>query len=200
MHNCAGNGCKPSNTRQVVQERLTVSNKFEDELNHPTQPDDCFLNLAQLRSAVHVQQFRSPRASRPDSALTDVIESAILNKRRLEREARDVQMEKDAEKTKKAEERHAKAAQKEAQKEALANQVSQRPPPGSSSSGTASTSTLVAASQKRGRSDTLANTPDIQPPSSTRRRQAAARGSGNDVGANVSLPQTFQFIPYEPPI
>jgi hypothetical protein len=53
-HNCAAHACKTTLTRRVVQERRQTDH-FENEVTHTTEPDDCFLNLAQLRSATDVQ-------------------------------------------------------------------------------------------------------------------------------------------------
>ncbi|KAF7349031.1 hypothetical protein MVEN_01424500 [Mycena venus] len=85
-HNCAAHQCKMSLTRRVVQERQETD-RFENELNHAVEPNDCFLNLTQLRSATHVQYFRS-KTRFPDLSLVDAIEKAIENKERLEREAK----------------------------------------------------------------------------------------------------------------
>lgn len=197
-HNCAANGCKPTTTRPMVQERETRADKFEDELRHLIEPDDCFLNLAQLRSSTHVQQFRSQRLSRP---LTEVIEDAIRNKSQLDSEARAAQIEKEADRSTKAQERQAKAAQK-------ANPSRSRtalpPPPQNLSTvldpageGSHTASGLLAevpaAGQKRGRSEsTLVNT-DIPPV--TRRRQTGSRTNGSD---SVSSYQNLQWVHYEP--
>ncbi|KAJ7797935.1 hypothetical protein B0H14DRAFT_2618391 [Mycena olivaceomarginata] len=63
--------CKMTLTRRVVQERQRTD-RFENEVNHAVEPNDCFLNLAQLRSATDVQHFRSrtrfPEIDREQSA------------------------------------------------------------------------------------------------------------------------------------
>ncbi|KAJ7252942.1 hypothetical protein C8J57DRAFT_951536, partial [Mycena rebaudengoi] len=53
-HNCAAHQCKMTLTRRVIQERQRTD-RFEDEVKHAVEPNDCFLNLAQLRSATDVQ-------------------------------------------------------------------------------------------------------------------------------------------------
>ncbi|KAJ7831981.1 hypothetical protein B0H13DRAFT_2240508 [Mycena leptocephala] len=90
---CAVN-CKMTLTRQVIQERQRTD-RFENEINHAVEPNDCFLNLAQLRSATDVQHFRS-RTRFPGLSLQDVIEKSIENKARLEREAKEVEAAKEA--------------------------------------------------------------------------------------------------------
>ncbi|KAJ7686893.1 hypothetical protein B0H14DRAFT_2307407, partial [Mycena olivaceomarginata] len=86
-HNCAANGCQTAPTRQVRQERQRTD-LFENEVTHTVQPNDCFLNLAQLRSATDVQQFRSVTRY-PGLALAEAIEQVIHNRERLEREAKE---------------------------------------------------------------------------------------------------------------
>jgi hypothetical protein len=81
-------------TRRVVQERQRTD-RFENEVNHAVEPNDCFLNLAQLRSATDVQHFRS-RTRFPGLSLQDAIEKSIENKTRLEREAKEVEATKEA--------------------------------------------------------------------------------------------------------
>ncbi|KAJ7808632.1 hypothetical protein B0H14DRAFT_3091039 [Mycena olivaceomarginata] len=88
-HNCAAHQCKMTLTRRVVQERQRTD-RFENEVNHAVEPNDCFLNLAQLRSATDVQHFRS-RTRFPGLSLQDAIEKSIENKARLEREAKEPQ-------------------------------------------------------------------------------------------------------------
>jgi hypothetical protein len=107
-HNCAANGCQTAPTRQVRQERQRTD-LFENEVTHAVQPNDCFLNLAQLRSATDVQQFRSVTRY-PGLALAEAIEQAIHNRERLEREAKEAEELKEAERLERAEEREAKAA------------------------------------------------------------------------------------------
>ncbi|KAJ7719255.1 hypothetical protein B0H14DRAFT_3098620 [Mycena olivaceomarginata] len=82
-HNCAAHQCKMTLTRRVIQERQRTD-RFENEVNHAVEPNDCFLNLAQLRSAMDVQHFRS-RTRFPGLSLQDAIEKSIENKARLER-------------------------------------------------------------------------------------------------------------------
>lgn len=81
-------------TRRVVQERQRTD-RFENEVNHAVEPNDCFLNLAQLRSATDVQHFRS-RTRFPGLSLQDAIEKSTENKARLEREAKEVEATKEA--------------------------------------------------------------------------------------------------------
>jgi hypothetical protein len=107
-HNCAANGCQTAPTRQVRQERQRTD-LFENEVTHAVQPNDCFLNLAQLRSATDVQQFRSVTRY-PSLALAEAIEQAIHNRERLEREAKEAEELKEAERLERAGEREAKAA------------------------------------------------------------------------------------------
>ncbi|KAJ6614056.1 hypothetical protein B0H10DRAFT_1950974 [Mycena sp. CBHHK59/15] len=80
-------------------------------------PEDCILNLAQLQSATHVQRFRSG-SHFPKLGLNEVIEQAIHNKGRLEREAQEMQGTKEAEKVEKDEKRKLKAAAKEKKRKA----------------------------------------------------------------------------------
>ncbi|KAJ7480506.1 hypothetical protein B0H11DRAFT_2157896 [Mycena galericulata] len=99
-HNCAAHNCKTTLTRQVIQERRKTDH-FENEVNHTVQPHDCFLNLAQLRSATDVQKFRS--ATRfPGLSLTDAIEQSIFNRERLERETKEAEEAKETERQEKA--------------------------------------------------------------------------------------------------
>ncbi|KAJ7640099.1 hypothetical protein DFH06DRAFT_1271580 [Mycena polygramma] len=115
-HNCAAHQCKTTLTRRVVQERQ-LTERFENEINHETQPNDCFLNLAQLRSAANVQKLRN--AGRfPGLPLADAIEQSIHNRERLEREAKEAEAAKESERQEKAAEKAAKAAQEPAQKQA----------------------------------------------------------------------------------
>ncbi|KAJ7623989.1 hypothetical protein B0H17DRAFT_1288780 [Mycena rosella] len=94
-HNCAAHRCKTALTRQVVQERQHTDH-LENEVNHTVEPNDCFLNLAQLRSATDVQRFRSGIPF-PGLPLIEAIEQAILNKDRLERETKDAEEAKESE-------------------------------------------------------------------------------------------------------
>ena len=105
-HNCAAHQCKITPTRQVIQERRKTVH-FENEVNHAVESDDCFLNLAQLRSATDVQKFRNSAQS-PDLSLADAIEQAIRNKDRLEREAKEAEEIKETER----QDKQAKAAEK----------------------------------------------------------------------------------------
>ncbi|KAJ7463932.1 hypothetical protein FB451DRAFT_1491960 [Mycena latifolia] len=111
-HNCAAHRCKITLARQVIQERQKTEH-FENEVNHAVEPNDCFLNLAQLRSATDVQKLRSG-ARFPGLSLTDAIEQSIHNRERLEREAKEAEQTKDAERQEKAAEREIRAAEKEA--------------------------------------------------------------------------------------
>jgi hypothetical protein len=181
----------------VVQEREIRADNFEDELNHPTNPDDCFLNLAQLRSATHVQQFRSPRLAR---SLTDVIEDAIQNKARSERETREAQAEKEAEKARRLEERQAKAAQKagDVNPSTTVTQNS-TPPPGLAATDPQTAAgpsggTAATGGQKRGRSGTSSNI-DGEP---VARRRARNNVSDLHDGANDSPYQNIQWSHYDP--
>ncbi|KAJ7308592.1 hypothetical protein DFH08DRAFT_944451 [Mycena albidolilacea] len=106
-HNCAANGCQTAPMHQVRQERQRTD-LFENEVTHAVQPNDCFLNLAQLRSATDVQQFRSVTRY-PGLALAEAIEQAIHNRERLECEAKEAEELKEAERLERAEEREAKA-------------------------------------------------------------------------------------------
>ncbi|KAJ7110945.1 hypothetical protein C8R44DRAFT_742719 [Mycena epipterygia] len=190
VHNCAGNGCISSTTRQVIQEREIIADKFESELKHPIRPDDCFLNLAQLRSAVYVQKFRS-LGSRPRSnlALTEVIEAAVFNRKRLEREARDVQADKGIDKAKKAKAPPIRVEPVPPQQQLQQSTASNSP-------GMASTSTPAPVNSrqrtKRPRSDTSANID-----SASRHRQIGAPPESAGT-ADSALPATFQWIAYDP--
>ncbi|KAJ7239148.1 hypothetical protein C8J57DRAFT_1246188 [Mycena rebaudengoi] len=134
-HNCSAHGCNVTRTRRVVQERRTT-NHLEDEVTHNGPAEDCILNLAQLRSATDVQQFRSG-ARYPNTFLVEVIENSIHNKEQLERDLQVASEEKEAEKAekeakkaenlekkrRKEEERKTKAAEKEATRQKLAGEA-----------------------------------------------------------------------------
>ncbi|KAJ7110514.1 hypothetical protein C8R44DRAFT_833390 [Mycena epipterygia] len=169
VHNCAGNGCISSTTRQVIQEREIIADKFESELKHPIRPDDCFLNLAQLRSAV--------------------IEAAVFNRKRLEREARDVQADKGIDKAKKAKAPPIRVEPVPPQQQLQQSTASNSP-------GMASTSTPAPVNSrqrtKRPRSDTSANID-----SASRRRQIGAPPESAGT-TDSALPATFQWIAYDP--
>ncbi|KAJ7038972.1 hypothetical protein C8F04DRAFT_1321658 [Mycena alexandri] len=111
-HNCAAHGCRMTPTRQVLQERQRTD-LLENEVNHTVQPDDCFLNLAQLRSATEVQQFRSGTRY-PGLPLAEAIEQAIHNRERLEREAKELEQAKETERLARVAEREARATAKKA--------------------------------------------------------------------------------------
>ncbi|KAJ6487363.1 hypothetical protein C8R47DRAFT_979100 [Mycena vitilis] len=106
-HNCSAHGCKATPTRRVVQERQQTDS-FGNEVNHVVDPHDCFLNLAQLRSATDVQKLRSGTRF-PGLSLTDTIERSIENKERLEREAKQAEAAKESERQEKAAAKQAKA-------------------------------------------------------------------------------------------
>jgi hypothetical protein len=113
-HNCAAHQCKTTLTRQVVQERRHT-NFFENEVNHTVEPNDCFLNLAQLRSATDVQKFRSSGRF-PGLSLAETIEQSIRNRERLEREAKQAEEAKESERQERAAGKQAKAAGKQPEK------------------------------------------------------------------------------------
>ncbi|KAJ7233703.1 hypothetical protein C8J57DRAFT_1576265 [Mycena rebaudengoi] len=137
-HNCSAHGCNVTWTRRVVQERRTT-NHLEDEVTHNGPAEDCILNLAQLRSATDVQQFRSG-ARYPNTSLVEVIENSICNKEQLERDLQMASEEKEVEKAekeakkaenlekkrRKEEERKTKAAEKEATRQKLAGEAELR--------------------------------------------------------------------------
>ncbi|KAJ7792011.1 hypothetical protein B0H13DRAFT_1747118 [Mycena leptocephala] len=110
-HNCAAHQCKTTLTRQVVQERRHT-NFFENEVNHTVEPNDCFLNLAQLRSATDVQKFRSSGRF-PGLSLAETIEQSIRNRERLEREAKQAEEAKESERQERAAGKQTKAAGKQ---------------------------------------------------------------------------------------
>ncbi|KAJ7181855.1 hypothetical protein C8R46DRAFT_1313390 [Mycena filopes] len=110
-HNCAAHQCKTTLTRPVIQERRQTT-RFENEVVHTTEPNDCFLNLAQLRNATDVQCFRSG-ARYPDLPLAEVIEQSVRIKERLERETKDTEAAKEVERIEKAQGKEAKAKAKE---------------------------------------------------------------------------------------
>ncbi|PCH45012.1 hypothetical protein WOLCODRAFT_91104 [Wolfiporia cocos MD-104 SS10] len=58
QHNCAANACDTSGFRYVYQERQRT-NQTQAAVVHQ-RPTDLILNTAQMRDAVHVQQFRIP--------------------------------------------------------------------------------------------------------------------------------------------
>lgn len=111
-HNCAAHQCQTTRTRRVLQERQ-LTDKLEHEVNHAVEPNDCFVNLAQLRSATEVQKFRSGFRF-PGLSLVDAIEQSIQNRERMERETKEAEEAKEAERQQKASERLAKAAEKQA--------------------------------------------------------------------------------------
>ncbi|KAJ6618149.1 hypothetical protein B0H10DRAFT_2164261 [Mycena sp. CBHHK59/15] len=110
-HNCAAHACKTTLTRRVVQERRQTDH-FENEVTHTTEPNDCFLNLAQLRSATDVQQFRSALRF-PGLSLVEAIEQSIENKERLEREVKLAEAAKEAEQQERAAGKQARATESE---------------------------------------------------------------------------------------
>ncbi|THU99664.1 hypothetical protein K435DRAFT_818510 [Dendrothele bispora CBS 962.96] len=57
QHHCFGNNCKATAHRQIRQEREKTLNS-EALIDHSHNPEDCFLNTAQMRNAKHVQKFR----------------------------------------------------------------------------------------------------------------------------------------------
>ncbi|KAF7334908.1 hypothetical protein MVEN_02240500 [Mycena venus] len=77
-----------------------------------SEPNDCFLNLAQLRSATGAQQFRSALRF-PGLSLDEAIEQSIENKERLEREAKLAEAAKEAERQEKAAGKQARATESE---------------------------------------------------------------------------------------
>ncbi|KAF8171202.1 hypothetical protein K438DRAFT_1613188, partial [Mycena galopus ATCC 62051] len=126
-HNCAAHQCQTTRTRRVFQERQ-LTDKLEHEVNHTVEPHDCFLNLAQLRSATEVQKFRS--GSRfPGLSLVDTIEQSIQNRERLEREAKEAEGAKEAERQQRAVEKQTKAAEKQAK--ATQKELAEKGPSGS---------------------------------------------------------------------
>ncbi|KAF7341642.1 hypothetical protein MSAN_02061900 [Mycena sanguinolenta] len=99
-------------TRRITQERR-LTDHFENEVNHAVEPTDCFVNLAQLRSASDLQKLRSSTRF-PGLSLVEAIEQSIRNREQLEREAKEAEAAKEAERKEKAAEREAKAAEKQA--------------------------------------------------------------------------------------
>ncbi|KDQ53774.1 hypothetical protein JAAARDRAFT_209796 [Jaapia argillacea MUCL 33604] len=75
IHNCAAQNCRPSRTKQLAQERHTTT-KLEDEIQHASGPGDLLLNLAQLRSAVHLQLFQ-PSNRYPGLSKDKLIHKAV---------------------------------------------------------------------------------------------------------------------------
>ncbi|KAJ6452472.1 hypothetical protein C8R45DRAFT_1223516 [Mycena sanguinolenta] len=116
-HNCAAHQCPTTRTRRVFQERKQTDH-FENEVTH-TEPNDCFVNLAQLRSAAEVQTMRS-HVRYPGLPLLEAVEQSIQNRERIEREAKAAEEAKELERQEKAAEKAAKAdraAQKERAKQ-----------------------------------------------------------------------------------
>ncbi|KAJ7469074.1 hypothetical protein FB451DRAFT_1177070 [Mycena latifolia] len=98
-HNCAANHCEIALTRRVLQERRRTK-RFENEVSHAVEPNDCVLNLAQLRSATDVQKSRSD-ARFPGLSLAEAIEASIRNKERLEQNAKEAEEAKELERQEK---------------------------------------------------------------------------------------------------
>ncbi|KAF7364704.1 hypothetical protein MVEN_00340200 [Mycena venus] len=114
-HNCAAHRCQTARTRRVFQERKKTDH-FENEVTHTIEPNDCFVNLAQLRSATEVQNLRSG-VRYPGLSLVEAIEQSIQNREQLEREAKAAEEAKDLERREKAAGKEAKAVQKELAKQ-----------------------------------------------------------------------------------
>ncbi|KAJ7840547.1 hypothetical protein B0H14DRAFT_3140495 [Mycena olivaceomarginata] len=96
---------------KVLQERKKTD-RFENEVTHTVEPNDCFVNLAQLRSATEVQNLCSG-VRYPGLSLVEAVEQSIQNWEKLEREAKAAEEAKDLERREKAAEKEAKAVQKE---------------------------------------------------------------------------------------
>ncbi|THU93269.1 hypothetical protein K435DRAFT_829530 [Dendrothele bispora CBS 962.96] len=63
QHHCVGNGCKATASRTIRQEREETTKTYA--LIAHNNPDDCFLNTAQMRNAIHLQKFRIESPSLP---------------------------------------------------------------------------------------------------------------------------------------
>ncbi|KAJ6615979.1 hypothetical protein B0H10DRAFT_2190741 [Mycena sp. CBHHK59/15] len=164
IYNCAVHCCKPEPTRCVMQERQSTD-QFEDKVNH-INPDGHIWNLAHLRSASYVQRFRSGNRF-PDLSLDEVIETAIQNKSRLERETKELReakvaekLQKDAEKKRKAEGKQ-KAKDERERKKAVGGQEG-------------------TARSKQGHAETMSV---VEPPV-TRRRNPSNQNSGGADGCD----------------
>ncbi|KAJ6538247.1 hypothetical protein B0H10DRAFT_1971665 [Mycena sp. CBHHK59/15] len=141
-HNCAAHGCRMTLTRRTTQERQ-LTDHLENEVTHTIQPYDCFLNLAQLRSATDTQKLRSG-VRLPGLSLVEAIETSIRNKKQLEREAKAAVDAKEAERVEKEAQKLSKAQEKEERAKAKAK---------GKEKGTAKVSAPKARKRKRSEDD-----------------------------------------------
>ncbi|KAJ6447714.1 hypothetical protein C8R45DRAFT_948387, partial [Mycena sanguinolenta] len=100
----------PSGTVQGNQQCFVA---FKNEVDHGVEPNDCIVNLAQLRSATDVQKLRNSTRFL-DLSLVEAIEKSICNQEQLERKAKEAEEAKEVEQQEKAAEKQAKAAEKQA--------------------------------------------------------------------------------------
>lgn len=64
-----------------------VTDKFSDEILHSICPEDLLLNLAQLRNARHIQKLQPPQTY-PGMGRVEMVEVAVMNRRRIDEEAK----------------------------------------------------------------------------------------------------------------
>ncbi|TFK70456.1 hypothetical protein BDN72DRAFT_838978 [Pluteus cervinus] len=83
FHNCAAQGCSLTRTREVQQERKPTG-RFENEVLHTKNPNDLLLNLAQLRSAQHIQHLQPNSRISPDNP--ELVSIAVKHHLELEAE------------------------------------------------------------------------------------------------------------------
>ncbi|KAL1669170.1 hypothetical protein GGF50DRAFT_21913, partial [Schizophyllum commune] len=81
FHNCKRNHCIATKTRPVVHERRATQ-KFEWEVKHNQNPNDLVMNLAQLRSAVSLQEFQAAER-RPGLDRATLLDRAVHHRRRI---------------------------------------------------------------------------------------------------------------------
>ncbi|KAF7976125.1 hypothetical protein HWV62_7571 [Athelia sp. TMB] len=76
QHNCSANSCTTAKTRPVFQER-EITESVRDAVHHVGAPFDLVLNTAQMRDAIHVQQFRVPCVVLDEVAEERIIEASV---------------------------------------------------------------------------------------------------------------------------
>ncbi|KAJ7195401.1 hypothetical protein B0H12DRAFT_1299784, partial [Mycena haematopus] len=75
QHNCLDNGCAPTSTRPVFQERIRTD-QTRAQIAHTQSPTDLILNTAQMRDAKHLQKFR---IAIPELVCDTVIHQSAVN-------------------------------------------------------------------------------------------------------------------------
>ncbi|KAF8204045.1 hypothetical protein BJ912DRAFT_841196 [Pholiota molesta] len=81
QHQCERNGCTTSGTRYICQERVQTSHTAS-VVQHLNNPNDQLLNMAQMRDAINLQNFRIPTTPLDEEA--EVLKSVtrVINERK----------------------------------------------------------------------------------------------------------------------